>query len=154
MQKALAILGLSPTFAGLQAFQAAHGIPASGVIDAATQSAIQAALASVLGAPQNASSGQPGDDRTRTVQRALVKLNLLPFFALTGEWDEPTRRAIRSFQSARGLPANGMLDDQTATLLAASAAATPSTLSGMPTLPRQDISLEPFLGPQWAQPEN
>ena len=155
VQKALALLGLPPTFAGLQAFQSAHGLPASGVIDAATQAAMQMALASALG-QNTSSSGQAvaGDaDRTRTVQRALVKLNLLPFFALTGEWDEPTRRAIRSFQSARGLPANGMLDDQTATLLAASAAATPSTLSGMPTLPRQNISMEPFLGPSFAQAE-
>ena len=86
-----------------------------------------------------------------TVQQWLSKLNLIPFFAVTGQYDALTRQAIRSFQSARGLPANGLLDDRTAALLAQAARVQPQITSGfgLYSPPRQNIPLEPIIGPPW-----
>jgi murein L,D-transpeptidase YcbB/YkuD len=89
-----------------------------------------------------------------TVQQWLSRLNLIPFFGITGQYDALTRQAIRSFQSARGLPANGILDDRTAALLAQAARAAQGASQttsgfGLYSPPRQNIPLEPIIGPPW-----
>src|SRR5208337_4196374 len=112
VQRALILLSISPTYAGLKQFQQSYGLPATGLLDAGTWTALQQAVLQTTG--QSASGS---DSDALTVQQYLVRLNLLPFFAMTGKFDELTRRAIRSFQSAKKLPANGVLDPRTAALL-------------------------------------
>lgn len=136
VQRALALLSLPPTYAGLKQFQQAYGLPITGLIDAGTWTALQNAVAQTTG---QTVSGNDSD--ALTVQQYLVRLNLLPFFAMTGRFDELTRRAIRSFQSARKLPANGVLDPRTAALLEAAAQNLPDPMASgnIPFVPRQNI---------------
>lgn len=149
-QALLVQLHYSPTFAGVQAFQTAVGLPASGIVNTATIAAL------VQVSAQSVSSGAVSSlSPIQTAQMWLVRLNLLPRNVRpNGILDENTRRAIRSFQSARGLPATGLLDARTTTLLA-KAATTPTTtgapLAPYPDVPRQNISTS-FLGsptPWW-----
>ena len=166
VQRALILLSLPPTFAGLKSFQQGYGLPATGLLDAGTWTALQQAVLQTTG--QSASGS---DSDALTVQQYLVRLNLLPFFAMTGKFDELTRKAIRSFQSAKKLPANGILDPRTAALLIQAAQNLPDPMasssgayqraayarnrtgavfSPYPTIPRQNISLEPLMGPPWS----
>jgi peptidoglycan hydrolase-like protein with peptidoglycan-binding domain len=152
-QHALASLNYAPTFAGVQQFQTAMGLPATGFVDAATMVALQKAAPSVS---SGAVSSLAPADNLATVQMWLVRLNLLPYMQVNGILDEPTRRAIRSFQSAKGLPSTGLLDERTASLLAqaATAAATNvgAPLAPYPDVPRQSIPVEPLIGspsPWW-----
>jgi peptidoglycan hydrolase-like protein with peptidoglycan-binding domain len=158
-QRALVLLSLPATYAGVQQFQRAYGLPVTGLVDAGTWTAMQQAVLQVTGMTSSGSNGvrtvRTGAERgTRAVQQMLVKLNLLPYFAKTGKFDELTRKAIRSFQSARRLPANGVLDPQTAHLIAQAAAQTPATGGGSFSpgqySGRVTSSLEPIIGPPWS----
>ena len=68
--------------------------------------------------------------RVVTVQQWLSKMNLIPFFAVTGQYDALTRQAIRKFPECARVPANGLLDDRTAALLAQAARVQPPITSG------------------------
>jgi peptidoglycan hydrolase-like protein with peptidoglycan-binding domain len=152
VRAALMLMGMSPSTSldsNVKVFKRMHGLPENTIVDNDTWAAMNKALEARGG---QAVSGASLD--VTTIQQYLVKLNLLPFFAVTGTWDLPTRSAIRSFQSSRKLPANGILDDRTAALLSQAALQTPNAagaaFSPYPDVPRQNISVTPWMGPPWS----
>jgi len=157
----------------VRAFQSAHNLPTTGVVNEAT---VQ--MLSIATPKQSSSSMVSGADEfgptlvppgwaidVRSAQKMLVKLNMLGFFQVTGVADHPTRTAVLSFQASSGLPATGVADDPTAIALRHATgvsigrairpdwsrvrAVIPArnVTGGPPFLPRMNIPMEGVYGP-------
>ncbi len=111
------------TAEAVRRFQAAHGLPVTGVVDFASWTAIRDAAMPVC-----ACTGRPGPLYVNCPETSLnakggylyivqAMLNTLsphfgnlPVVAYTGEYDTSTRDLVGCIQKASGLPDNGVLD--------------------------------------------
>jgi peptidoglycan hydrolase-like protein with peptidoglycan-binding domain len=151
VQKALVAAGLqvrggvdgifgSGTTQTLSAFQAAKGIPATGILDANTAAAlgliapvapiapaptvapaapaVQAASVTVTTLPSRGNRG----NNVVILQTALVKAGIPVKGGVDGVFGAATAVAIQKFQTAQGLPVTGRLDTRTAIKLGVMAA--------------------------------
>jgi peptidoglycan hydrolase-like protein with peptidoglycan-binding domain len=96
------------------AFQAAHGLQADGVVGPQTWAALSTP-AVILGPGAGAQAG--GSNIVRSLQRRLAAAGDLPG-PIDGRYGPLTEAAVRRFQRAHGLTANGMAGPRTLALLA------------------------------------
>ncbi len=147
LQRALISAGLTPrggadgvfgqsTLAAVRAFQTSKGLVASGTIDATT--------AFLLGLGPSPTLPKRGDrgPAVSTLQVALTAAGHAPRGGADGVFGAATTTAVSAFQSARGLPASGVVDITTAIVMgivpgstAASAATVPTTSAPTPATP-------------------
>ena len=137
VQRALNALGYTPrltedgiigpnTIANIKQFQSSSGIAVTGSADAATKSALAAAL-SGLSSSQNAATiaqatftGPPDISHivVKDVQHMLNVLGTSPPLVEDGKIGPKTVAAIKSFQTTHGLPVDGIAGDPLKTALA------------------------------------
>lgn len=96
-------LGSAELTAAIAAFQTSVGLPATGVVDAATEAALRAAL------------GEYGDlfnSSTLGIQQLLTELG---FYTgpLDGVWSAELTAAVRALQTELGVPTTGVIDAAT-----------------------------------------
>jgi peptidoglycan hydrolase-like protein with peptidoglycan-binding domain len=144
------------TQSALMLFQRSQGIPASGVVDAATVRAMGlGGGSSGGGSPGGGSPGgstAPGyaryDERGGRVvalQQALVRAGVRLCGGVDGVFGSCTASAVMQFQRSRGLPATGRVDQATADRLGLRAAPVPS--ANPPVTVR--LQAEPVEPPCW-----
>lgn len=114
LQHELGALGLEPglvdgrygpiTTDAVRRFQRAHDLPVDGVADPVTLSALKA---SVNGSPFIART-----ERVKELQRQLHRLGLEPGM-VDGRYGPRTTQAVKRFQEAHNLPADGIADPDT-----------------------------------------
>jgi peptidoglycan hydrolase-like protein with peptidoglycan-binding domain len=102
------------TEAAVRRFQAAHGLVADGVVGPRTASALRAPVALGPGAGTDFPHGSP---RVRSLQRHLRRAGVDPG-PVDGRFGPRTEGAVRRFQRARGLAADGRVGPRTARRLA------------------------------------
>ena len=125
------------TQSALMLFQRAHGISASGVVDAATVRAMGLGGGSSGGGSPG--GGSPGGStapgyarynergaRVVALQQALVRAGVRLCGGVDGVFGSCTASAVMQFQRSRGLPATGRVDQATANRLGLRAAPTPT----------------------------
>ena len=152
------------TQSALMLFQRAHGISASGVVDAATVRAMGlGGGSSGGGSPGGGSPGgstAPGyaryDERGARVvalQQALVRAGVRLCGGVDGVFGSCTASAVMQFQRARGLPATGRVDQATANRLGLGRLPTP-TASPPVTVRLQAEPVEPpcWFSDTWGAP--
>ena len=107
------------TRSAVMAFQAAANLTADGIVGSDTWTALYASNAPA--APS--STLKPGDknDSVKALQTRLIELGYLTGSA-DGEFGDNTRAAVRAFQTAASLTADGIAGPQTLTALYASSA--------------------------------
>jgi peptidoglycan hydrolase-like protein with peptidoglycan-binding domain len=155
-------------------FQNKAGIqPVTGIVDATTAASLKTA-ADVIKSTAAVSGAAPArllpgwSVSVREAQQALVTLNRLGFFQVSGVPDVVTRTALADFQRANGLSATGIADGSTTRLLLGASGidvavgswpqhpgtralirarrGLPSARSGAPFYQGQDIPLEAIYG--------
>ena len=114
LQHQLAALGLKPglidgrygpiTTDAVRRFQRAHDLPVDGVADPVTLNALKA---SVKGSPFIVRT-----ERVKELQRQLQHLGLEPGM-VDGRYGPLTTEAVKQFQEAHNLPADGIADPET-----------------------------------------
>jgi len=150
VQKALVIAGISVkggvdgmfgsgTTSSLAAFQSAKGLPATGLLDASTASALGLVAPVVAPAPAPAVSAATantsvivgklptrGDrgDKVRVLQKALIASNIEVKGGADGVFGIATTVALQKYQTANGLQVTGTLTTPTAIKLGLVAAPT------------------------------
>ncbi|MGI5134461.1 peptidoglycan-binding domain-containing protein [Streptomyces sp. CA-106110] len=92
----------SDTAAAVTAFQTAKGVPATGTVDSHTWTALLAA-----GSQPTLQSGSTGADVQR-LKRALTAA-LGQTVGIDGDFGSLTTSAVKSYQTARGLGADGIV---------------------------------------------
>ena len=135
LQKALAALGYSPgtpdgnygagTKQALSAFQTARGLTADGVLGPATLAALTSALSGTSSSTTTTTGAEtaaqapsttlkPGDtgDQVTLLQQALTSLGYSTG-STDGNYGDATKAAVSSFQTAKGLTADGVVGPQT-----------------------------------------
>jgi peptidoglycan hydrolase-like protein with peptidoglycan-binding domain len=117
------------TASALREFQTRNGLPATGVVDQATALALGLASAPritvTVGLQRNA-TGAPVAD----LQRALVNAGITLVGGVDGLFGPATERALRQFQTQRGLEVTGSVTEATANALSGIAVtALPTSLS-------------------------
>jgi peptidoglycan hydrolase-like protein with peptidoglycan-binding domain len=132
------------TASALNQFQSRNGLPVTGRVDEATA----LALATPTGAPVNSPAAPVSTPASRVTAglapgavggavRALQEALLAAGFRVPGGADgifgPATANAVKAFQTARGLPVSGRVDQATAAALAAPASAQPTTPTPAPT---------------------
>jgi len=119
LQKRLAVLGLSPgpvdgrygarTARAVTQLQSAHGLPVDGIAGPKTMAALAApAFALYPGAGYQTD----GSGRVRSLQRELASAGFAPG-AIDGRFGPRTEQAVRRFQAAHRLRADGIADQAT-----------------------------------------
>ena len=126
LQHQLGALGLEPglvdgrygpiTTDAVRRFQHAHDLPVDGVADPITLSALKA---SVKGSPFIVRT-----DRVKELQRQLHRLGLEPGM-VDGRYGPLTTQAVKRFQKAHNLPADGIADPETLSQIKANTPTTP-----------------------------
>ena len=111
------------TVAAVEALQKAHGLPVTGTIDKATESALRSDLAAKGGAATEAKLAS-----TAAVQQTL-KLAGYWDGPVDGQWTPALTDALKKFQTELGVPATGTVDAATVAALqkAIEDAKTPTT---------------------------
>ena len=108
----------SATLASVKAFQRYKGLPITGVVDAATATALgfaararraPAAARSVAGTLALGARGA----KVQQLQQALTAAGLPPTGGVDGIFGVGTRQAVVTFQQRSGLPATGVVDAAT-----------------------------------------
>jgi peptidoglycan hydrolase-like protein with peptidoglycan-binding domain len=120
----------SATQASVRAFQRYKGLPVTGVVDAATATAL--GFAQPAPAPSAAARGGSGvlalgarGTKVRELQQALTAAGIAPSGGVDGIFGAGTRRALITFQQSKGLATSGVLDAATSAALSAVAAPAP-----------------------------
>jgi peptidoglycan hydrolase-like protein with peptidoglycan-binding domain len=141
------------TSTAVKAFQSSRGLPASGVVDAATAAAL-GSLSSAAATSGTSSADSPSTPSTPAADPGPATTTSSPFLGLKigsrgaavrdlqqvlldagfnvvggadGVFGVLTANALSSFQHSRGLPAGAKVDETTARALAEAAAANPSS---------------------------
>ena len=144
LNRALVAAGLAPirndgkfgpeTEEALRAYQAAKGLPTTGLADPATRAALSGANASTpVSTLPLLSQGAEGE-RVQALQEQLNahrRAAGLPPLATDGKFGENTKRALEDFQRGQGLTPSGASD-----------AATDSALASPPQVPRLSVGAE------------
>jgi murein DD-endopeptidase MepM/ murein hydrolase activator NlpD len=139
----------SGTTSTLQAFQTAKGLPVTGLLDAATASALALIAPAPVPAPVAAPVAAPAPSNFLTklpvrgnrgnsvvvVQTALVAAGITVKGGVDGIFGGATTVAIRAFQTAKGIVATGKLDTRTGIAL------------GVVAPPAVQIAVFPVQGP-------
>jgi peptidoglycan hydrolase-like protein with peptidoglycan-binding domain len=116
------------TAQALREFQTRNGLSATGVIDQATAVALGVASAPALlvrpGLQRNATGSNVAD-----LQRALVNSGIRLIGGVDGVFGPATERALRQFQTERGLEVTGTVTEATA-----------NALSGAPAAPQTPVA--------------
>ena len=125
----------SATEKAVKAFQSANGLTASGVADETTVSRIAAAVTALTQTPEPTATPAPaatslkkGDkgEEVKTLQQQLITLGYLSGSA-DGVYGADTKAAVRAFQSAKGLGADGIAGPKTIEAISAAVTAATST---------------------------
>lgn len=130
------------TAAALQQFQTSAGLAATGTVDAATAAALGGVTPTgtpATPATPSAASGMVGlamgsrGDQVKALQQLIIKAGINLVGGADGIFGVITGSALRAFQEANGLPADGVANDATIQALQAKAAgaAAPSPLVGL-----------------------
>jgi peptidoglycan hydrolase-like protein with peptidoglycan-binding domain len=136
----------------LDRFQRDAGLPRTGVGDAATCAAVDAALVAdtlAHGVPPTARRGDVGDHVTQ-LQRALQGQGLLyskDYRDKGGEFTGKTEAAVRAFQAAQGLEVTGVCGPETWSALRGAGEAVldaATTVTGSPVLEVGDVGPSVF----------
>jgi peptidoglycan hydrolase-like protein with peptidoglycan-binding domain len=145
------IFGIATTNA-VKAVQQAKGLAASGVVDAATASALGLAAAAPA-APvtvQSASANSAGyatygerGTRVVTLQNALIAAGVALRGGADGSFGSSTLSGVLAIQRARGIPATGKVDDTTAAALGFGKLDTPAPVAAPPVA----LEAKPVQGP-------
>ena len=123
LQRRLRTAGFSPgpidgrygplTQAAVEGFQASRALQVDGIAGPLTLSALRATYHSLYPGAGYTSGGSP---RVRAMQRRLAKAGFSPG-PIDGLYGPLTAHAVNRFQTAHGLPANGIADPATLTTL-------------------------------------
>ncbi|MGA1554515.1 MAG: peptidoglycan-binding protein [Ilumatobacteraceae bacterium] len=107
------------THATLVAFQAANGLPTTGIVDESTAAAIAriGAPATEVAALVGLKAGALGNT-VKQLQQALLDAGVRVRGGADGIFGPATAAALSEFQSGQGLPATGVVDEATAAALA------------------------------------
>ncbi|MGP3561979.1 C40 family peptidase [Geobacillus sp. BK01] len=92
----------------VKAFQRAVNLPVTGVVDDATYAKLRAFTPSA----RALAVGSRGDD-VKVLQQRLKQLGYFQYPEITGYFGTVTEKAVKQFQRANGLPANGTADAAT-----------------------------------------
>jgi peptidoglycan hydrolase-like protein with peptidoglycan-binding domain len=133
------IFGMATSNA-LSQFQHSKGLPVTGEVDAATAAALSApgsiaaaspAAPGTTGATRALAGLAPGTigNNVRALQQALLAAGITFPGGADGIFGPATANAVKQFQTSRGLPATGRVDQPTADALTSGAPAAPSTPS-------------------------
>src|SRR5205823_1599212 len=98
-------------------FRLAADADAEELEDTGAGAAVAAAPAAAPAAPAAAVPAAPGQPNVLGIQKALQKLGFDPG-QLDGVMGPPTQAAVKKFQQASGLPADGVVDAKTQAALA------------------------------------
>lgn len=98
----------SGTEAALKSFQSEQGLSSSGVVDDATALALGLASSPLLGLTPGSRS-----DAVKTLQQKLVDSGITVTGGVDGIYGQATTRAIKEFQSSKGLSPTGALNAAT-----------------------------------------
>jgi peptidoglycan hydrolase-like protein with peptidoglycan-binding domain len=129
------------TTAAVSSFQSSHGLAPTGVVDAATLSALTTAPAATSGTVSAMTIGTQSPE-VKALQEALIRFGVYLPKGANGIFDAATQRGIRNFQSWNGLPVSGVLDAATTARLAVGAAAPAApAASATPTAANPSIGL-------------
>lgn len=117
------------TATAIASFQTSKGLPATGYVDVATATALEAALA--------AKGGAVAIQSVATTAALQSALKLAGYWSgpIDGNWTDALTAALASFQTALGVPASGVVDTATLEALrqAISDAKEPATTTTSPT---------------------
>lgn len=117
------------TAAALREFQTRHALPTSGIVDQATLVALGLApspqIASLLGLARTATGSSVAE-----LQQALIAAGVPLVGGVDGMFGPATERALRQFQTQRGLTATGTVDEATARALAGAPAVVSAPATG------------------------
>ena len=160
LQRALAANGITvrggadglfgpATYAALRAYQRAHGLGDTGVVDASTarllRLGVTAATPSTPATGGFAALGERGQ-RVVALQRSLIAAGVVVRGGADGLFGPATATAVGQFQRAHGLTASGRVDAATARALGLAGAPAPAT----PATPaRVALSVAPVGGVCW-----
>jgi peptidoglycan hydrolase-like protein with peptidoglycan-binding domain len=124
------------TAQALKSFQQSQGLPATGVVDDATVSALQNPKAPVASPSGNSTDGYPvyGERGQRVIQlqAALVKAGISVKGGVDGDFGAGTAAAVMDFQRAKGLNVTGKVNEATASALGLAKAPAPSSSTPVP----------------------
>ncbi len=115
------------TVAAIKAFQSKNGLTADGIAGPATIAKIDAVYASKVGSSSSSSSSASGmklgssGSNVRDLQTDLTTLGYY-WADITGNYGEKTEAAVKSFQKAKGLTADGIAGSKTVSAIEAAVA--------------------------------
>ena len=122
------------TEAAVKKFQQAKGLTADGVAGASTLNAIAAAITAAGGSTSSGTGisgmklGSTGDD-VRALQQNLTTLGYY-YGDITGRYGSLTQQAVKKFQKAKGLTADGVAGASTVSAIASAVKSTGATPAG------------------------
>ncbi len=101
---------------GVRKFQAQNGLKVDGVAGEDTIKKLKESKATTLKNPNSLCLGMKGD-KVKEVQRRLKELGLYTESQITGYYGPITEKAVKAFQEASGMTADGIVGDKTRTAL-------------------------------------
>ncbi|PIE31748.1 MAG: hypothetical protein CSA55_05055 [Ilumatobacter coccineus] len=144
LQELLIKVGLAPaggadgifgpaTSRAVKSFQSTQGLSVTGVVDEATLAALKSPTQAVTTPTPSSPSGYARygerSQRVRSLQTALVNAGISVRGGVDGIFGGGTASAVMAFQTSKGLPSTGRVDEATATALSLAAADAPSSTS-------------------------
>ena len=98
-------------------FQQSKGLPVTGIADAKTLQALRAVGGEAPAPPPGSIAQGARGTAVKAVQQALIKAGIPVPGGADGIFGAATKGAVQRFQQAKGLPATGIVDQQTAAAL-------------------------------------
>ena len=120
----------------VKAFQQARGLTATGAVDTATATALGLGPSPLIGLAVGARG-----DLVRQLQQTLTNLGVTVGGGVDGIFGNGTAAAVSAFQTSKGLPATGVVDEATANALG-----TPAAAPAAPAAPAPAAPASPLLG--------
>ena len=101
---------------GVRKFQSTHGLDADGIAGKATMNKLEASADKKTTNPDSLSQGMSGDDVSE-IQKRLKELGLYTEPKITGYYGPKTEEAVKLFQQASGMKADGIVGPKTKTAM-------------------------------------